>query len=193
MTAIARPRSGLTHTGAAMAVFLSSESVFFLTLILSFFYLRAEADPARLAGGELLNPPRAAVFTLCLIASSGTYWLAERSRERGSRRGLQLWLLLTVLLGVVFLGGQAAEYREAWADGLTIGGDLFGTQYYTMTGIHFLHVTAGIVMLLILAGLALWGGPHEPGVGALQPIGYYWHFVDVVWIVLFTVIYLIGA
>jgi cytochrome c oxidase subunit 3/cytochrome o ubiquinol oxidase subunit 3 len=70
---------------------------------------------------------------------------------------------------------------------------VFATQFYTLTGIHFLHVTAGAAMLAILLGFALRGRADEPGNGAMQPIGYYWHFVDVVWIVLYTVIYLVGA
>ncbi|MGH2588189.1 MAG: cytochrome c oxidase subunit 3 [Dehalococcoidia bacterium] len=193
MTAEARSQPARTNQGLGTAVFLASESFFFLTLILAFFYLRAEADPARLTGGDVLDTARSAIFTAFLIASSGTYLLAERSHQRQNRGGLRLWLAVTLLFGVLFLAGQAWEYYDAWGDGLTIESDVFGTQFYTLTGIHFLHVSAGAVMLAILLGFALGGRAHEPGAGAMQPIGYYWHFVDVVWIILFTVVYLVGA
>jgi heme/copper-type cytochrome/quinol oxidase subunit 3 len=194
MIAGAQPvRAGLTNTGLGTLIFLASEAQFFLALILGFFFLRAESAPARLAGGDLLDPVRAAVFTVFLILSSGSYFLAERAHRRGHRRGLGLWLAVTLLLGLVFLAGQAFEYRGLWGDGMTIESDVFATQFYTLTGIHFLHVTAGAVMLAILLGFALRGRPDEPGNGAMQPIGYYWHFVDVVWIVLYTIIYLVGA
>lgn len=190
----ARPRAaGLTHTGLATAIFLASEAQFFLALILAFFFLRVEADPARLTGGDLLDTGRAGVFTILLVLSSGTYVLAERAHRRGNRRGLRLWLAATLLLGLLFLANQALEYRGLWGDGITFESNLFGTQFYTLTGLHFLHVSAGAVMLAILLGFALFGQEHEPGNGAMQPIGYYWHFVDVVWVILFTVVYLVGA
>lgn len=193
MTVEARAQPVRTNQGIGTAVFLASESFFFLTLILAFFFLRAEADPVRLTGGDVLDKARSAVFTACLIVSSGTYLLADRSHRRQNRGGLRLWLAVTLVLGVLFLLGQAWEYYDAWGDGLTIESNVFGTQFYTLTGIHFLHVTAGAVMLAILLGFALRGRSTEPGIGAMQPIGYYWHFVDVVWIILFTVVYLVGA
>ncbi len=176
-----------------MWIFLASEAMFFLMLVLVFFYFRASADPALLAGSSLLDVSRSGLFTMLLIASSGTLWLAERSAKRNGRRGLRIWLLATVALGSVFLLGQAMEYAGLHSQGLTISADLFGTQFYTLTGIHFLHVTAGVVALAILAYLALRGNSNEPGARAIGPIALYWHFVDVVWIVLFSVIYLMGA
>jgi heme/copper-type cytochrome/quinol oxidase subunit 3 len=188
-----RPFGGLTRTGLATALFLFSEAQFFLALILGFFYLRAESDPARLTGGDMLDAVRAGVFTGFLILSSVTFMLAEHAHHQGHRRGFQLWLAATVILGVLFLVNQALEYRGLWGDGLTVQSNLFGTQFYTLTGVHFAHVAAGIVMLAILLGFALWGRPDEPGTAAVQPIGYYWHFVDVVWVIIYTVVYLVGA
>jgi heme/copper-type cytochrome/quinol oxidase subunit 3 len=191
----ARPRTfgGMTRTGLATALFLASEAQFFLALILGFFYLRAESDPARLTGGDQLDAMRAGVFTGFLILSSATFMLAERAHRQRNRRGLQLWLAVTLLLGLLFLANQALEYRGLWGDGFTVESNLFGTQFYTMTGVHFAHVAAGAVMLAILLGFALRGRPDEPGTGAMQPIGYYWHFVDVVWVIIYTVVYLVGA
>jgi heme/copper-type cytochrome/quinol oxidase subunit 3 len=192
----ARPRtsdSGLTHSGLATAVFLFSEAQFFLALILGFFFLRAGSEPARLAGGGLLDPPRTAVYTAFLVLSSGTYVLAERAHRGRNRGNLRLWLAATLALGLLFLAGQALEYRGLWGAGLTVESNVFGTQFYALTGLHFLHVTAGALMLAVLLGVALLGRPDEPGAGAMQPIGYYWHFVDVVWVVIFGVVYLVGA
>jgi heme/copper-type cytochrome/quinol oxidase subunit 3 len=188
-----RESARLTQSGLATALFLASETVFFLALILAFFYLRAQVDPARLTGGSLLDAPRTAVLSVFLLASSGTYVIAERSHRRGNRRRLQLWLAVTLVLGLIFLAGQALEYRALWRSGFTVESNVFSTQFYTMTGIHFLHVAAGAVLLAILCGLALGGRLDEPAPAALQPIGYYWHFVDGVWVVLFTVVYLVGA
>jgi cytochrome c oxidase subunit III len=188
-----RPFAGLTRTGLATALFLFSEAQFFLALILGFFYLRADADPVRVTGGDQLDAVRAGVFTLFLVFSSGTFMLAEHAHHRGHRRGVQLWLAATIILGVLFLTNQALEYRVLWHDGVTVQSNLFGTQFYTLTGVHFAHVAAGILMLAILLGFALWGRADEPGTSAVQPIGYYWHFVDVVWVIIYTVVYLVGA
>ena len=175
----------------ATLVFLLSEALFFLILILVLVYYRAYAPPEVMVGQALLKVGRTGIFTIALVASSVTLWLAERNKHQGNRRGLQMWLLVTVVLGAIFLIGQATEYMDLYAEGLTIQTNLFGTQFYTLTGLHFLHVTAGVIMLAIVCGLAFFGRPHEPGDNALVPISYYWHFVDVVWIALFTVVYLL--
>jgi heme/copper-type cytochrome/quinol oxidase subunit 3 len=191
--AVTTPEATRPLTTIGMGVFLLSEGMFFLVLILAFLYNRALADPAVLTGGAALEPPRAGLFTACLVASSGTIWLAERRLRSRDRRGAGAWLLTTVGLGLIFLAGQAIEYAGLLGRGVTIASNLFGTQFYTLTGLHFLHVSAGVVMLAILAGLALRGRADEPAAGAVEPIALYWHFVDAVWIVLFAVIYLLGA
>ena len=175
----------------ATAVFLLSEAVFFGVLILVLLYNRAYADPSVMVGQAMLKILRTGIFTVALVASSFTMWFAERNKHQGNRRGLQMWLLVTVILGAVFLIGQATEYMDLYAEGMTIRTNLFGTQFYTLTGLHFLHVTAGVIMLAIVSGLAFFGRSDEPGDNALVPISYYWHFVDVVWIILFTVVYLL--
>lgn len=180
-----------TDQGLGTLIFLLSETLFFGVLILVFLFFRANADPIDLAGGQLLDRPRALLFTLALIASSFTMWRAEKRFHAGDRRDLAQWLLITVALGVVFLFGQVTEYIGLWNGGLRISTNLLGTQFYTLTGLHFLHVTAGVLMLTTLLIFAWRGKPNEPGMGALQPITYYWHFVDIVWVILFTVVYLI--
>jgi heme/copper-type cytochrome/quinol oxidase subunit 3 len=185
-------------------IFLASEALFFLVLILAYFYLRAQTPPEVFGGIGKLNPLRTGLFTLALVASSGTVWLAGRSHRKPTegvppavlppqhRRGIRLWLGTTVALGAVFLIGQATEYAELLRQGYTISSDVFGTQFYTLTGLHFLHVLAGVIMLAILFGFALKGRPAEPGEGAVESVSLYWHFVDVVWIVLLVVLYLVG-
>ena len=133
------------------------------------------------------------LFTICLLSSSVTIHLATRALERGARRVfLSLWML-TVVLGGLFLFGTGLEWhRLIYERGLTISTNLFGTTYYSLVGLHAFHVVAGLVMLTIVALFALAGRvgrERSPQVGVLA---LYWHFVDVVWIVVFTVVYVIG-
>jgi heme/copper-type cytochrome/quinol oxidase subunit 3 len=103
---------------------------------------------------------------------------------------VRLWLLVTVVLGAVFLIGQGWEYLRLIGENVTISRNLFGSTFFTLTGFHGLHVFSGLVALAILCGLAAAGwfaGPHSI---ALETVGWYWHFVDVVWIVIFSIIYL---
>lgn len=191
--AVEAPAAGRMPTLVAMQVFLLGEAMFFIVFILVFVYGRATAPARDLAGQELLDPVRAGLFTLLLVASSGTILLAERAHAREQRRGVRNWLFATAALGAIFLLGQATEYLQLYGDGLTVASNLFGTGFFTLTGLHFLHVAAGVVLLLVLAVLAAWGRADEPPASALQPIALYWHFVDVVWVVLYAVIYLLGV
>jgi heme/copper-type cytochrome/quinol oxidase subunit 3 len=172
-----------------MYLFLLSEVVFFSVLIMAYIYYRGGAGQGPSAANSL-QPATAGIFTLCLLASSGTLWLAERSIARQNQTGVRLWLVATGLLGAVFLIGQAREYIHLIADNVTIDRNLFGTTFFTLTGFHGLHVFSGLVALTILAGMAMAGhfrGPHSV---AVETVGLYWHFVDVVWVVIFTIIYL---
>lgn len=170
-----------------MICFLGSEIAFFAVLILAFLYYRsATVDVA----AQVLDPWTTFIFTVFLLASSVTLWLAERSLAREQQGGVRLWLLVTVALGAIFLVGQALEYRHLFSENVTINRDLFGTTFFTLTGFHGLHVFSGLVALSILLGLASIGwvrGPHSP---AIETIGWYWHFVDVVWVIIFFMIYI---
>jgi cytochrome c oxidase subunit 3/cytochrome o ubiquinol oxidase subunit 3 len=131
--------------------------------------------------------------SLCLWASSATVWLAERAVHRGEVRRSGVWLLLTVGLGAVFLGGTAMEwYRLIVHQGLTIGTNLFGTTFYTLVGFHAGHVTVGLMILMLLVTFA-WSGALRPAHAEhVQLVSWYWHFVDGVWVVVFIVVYGIG-
>jgi cytochrome c oxidase subunit III len=103
---------------------------------------------------------------------------------------MRLWLLGTAMLGMTFVGGQVFEFTTFFHEGLTIKTNLFGTTFFTLTGFHGFHVFIGLVMLTILFGLALRGAFRGPHSSALESISYYWHFVDLVWVVVFSVVYL---
>jgi heme/copper-type cytochrome/quinol oxidase subunit 3 len=171
-----------------MAIFLASDVPFFAVLILGYvYYYRQYAEGPNPA--TVLEPITAFIFTIFLLSSSVTLWLAEKSIARQNHSGTRLWLLVTVVLGAIFLFGQAREYIHLLNEGVTPSGSLFGTTFYTLTGFHGFHVFSGLVALAILAGLAIAGwfkGPHSV---AVETVGWYWHFVDVVWIVIFGIIY----
>jgi len=131
--------------------------------------------------------------TVCLLSSSLSVALAARALKRG-RVGLSgIWLLTTVALGATFLAGTAEEwYRLIYAHGLTIGTNLFGTTFYPLVGLHASHVIIGLFMLGLCSVLA-WAGALRPVHGErVEIVSWYWHFVDAVWVVVFTVVYVIG-
>ncbi|MDQ3856505.1 MAG: heme-copper oxidase subunit III [Chloroflexota bacterium] len=171
-----------------MLLFLGGEAIFFSLLILAYAYyhhLFAATGPA----ATVLNARFAvtAFFTFLLLSSSLTIWLAERNLRRGRHASMRWWLLATVLLGATFLVGQGTEYRSLVREGITLRTGLFGTTFYTLTGFHGFHVFVGLVILSTLFGLARHlRGPHSV---ALETASLYWHFVDLVWIVVFSVVY----
>ncbi len=167
--------------------FLGTEAVFFGLLILSYVYFRATDNST--PNAHVLDVPRTFIFSLCLFASSGTVVLAERALKRGNRRGLVLWLIITVLLGLTFLAGQGWEYAELFGENITPSRNTFGTSFFTMTGFHGLHVFGGLVMLSTLTGLAAAGDFKGPHSAAVTCVSWYWHFVDMVWVVIFTLVY----
>jgi heme/copper-type cytochrome/quinol oxidase subunit 3 len=172
-----------------VGLFLLSEANFFLILLVAYVYfhsLPAEGPSA----ANSLNPMRTLVFSVCLFLSSGTIHLAGGSFRRGERGGVRLWLAATVALGAIFLVGQGREYLDLFARGVTISTNLFGSTFFTLTGFHGLHVLIGLVALGALLGIAL-----SERFGQIRPSGFecvtmYWHFVDAVWVVIFTVVYL---
>jgi heme/copper-type cytochrome/quinol oxidase subunit 3 len=179
-----------------MFLFAGSESVFFLLLILAFLYFNGHGQGAAHppSAKTSLDPLRTGIFTICLLASSGTLWLAERSVKRSSRVGVGLWLALTLALGGTFLVGQCVEYAGLLRHRLSIDTNTFGSTFFTLTGFHGCHVFVGLVMLSAFLGIALLRGRGRPLSGAaLGALAIYWHFVDAVWIVIYSTIYLWAA
>ncbi len=168
-------------------VWLASELMFFGGLFAAYFTLRAETRVWPPAGVEL-ETLVSAIFTAFLIASSGTMVLAVRSLERGDRAGMIRWVLLTFALGALFLANQ---FREFFTLDFQISSNSYGSIYYLMTGFHGLHVLGGLVLMLVALAIATGSGPLGRRGPVVESIGYYWHFVDVVWIGLFTTIFVI--
>jgi cytochrome c oxidase subunit I len=169
--------------------FIFSETGFFAVLILAYLYYNARPQPG--PGAHDLNLLKTGVFSLCLFASSFTIWRSEVNLQRRKQRATVGWLAATILLGGIFIIGQAIEYRGLYKSGVSVSSNLFATTFFTLTGFHGLHVCVGLVLLLVLLGLAFAGDfttGHSP---ALKAVGLYWHFVDVVWIFVFSVVYIL--
>jgi cytochrome c oxidase subunit III len=172
--------------------FLVSEVALFGTLIVTYlFYLGKNLVGPTPA--EALSLSLALCTTACLLASSGTVHVAEKALHRGTQGGFLLWWLATIVLGVLFLSGTAYEWHGLIVDhGLTISRNLFGTTFYTLVGLHALHVTGGVTIMLIVLGLALRRQVTTANRAGVGLVAWYWHFVDGVWVVVFTVVYLVG-
>jgi cytochrome c oxidase subunit 3 len=187
---ITEPNLGTTQWG--MISFLASEAAFFATLIVAYvtFLGKDEVGPTP---AEALSLPLVLGTTLILLASSVTIHFAERRLALGDQAGFCSMWTATIVLGIAFLAGTAYEWRELVArHHLTISRNLFGTTYYTLVGFHGLHVTAGVVVMLIMLGLALTRQVTAQNRLGIEMVSWYWHFVDGVWVVVFTVVYLIG-
>ena len=182
--------TGLDNRKLAMWAFLGSECLFFGSLISSYLLYRGRSIVGPYPE-DVYDIPYTSVSSFVLLMSSLTMVLALNAIQRGDHRKLRAWLLATALLGITFVGGQVFEFTVFVNEGLTISRNLFGTSFFVLTGFHGAHVTVGILMLLTLFGQSLTG--HLPTERALRVelVGLYWHFVDVVWIIIFTIVYLI--
>jgi heme/copper-type cytochrome/quinol oxidase subunit 3 len=198
---VARPMPGMKvyNQKLGMWVFLLSEVMFFSGLIGAYIILRF-ANPEQFAEpGVVLAVPLTAFNTFMLICSSVTMVKAFAAIEHGDQAGLKKWLLATILLGAAFVGIQVYEYIHLAHDGFVPmrdayaaeGGPLYGATFYTMTGFHGTHVTIGVLCLIFTAVQAFRGRYSEMNYGGVEIMGLYWHFVDLVWIILFTIVYLI--
>jgi cytochrome c oxidase subunit 3/cytochrome o ubiquinol oxidase subunit 3 len=174
-----------------MWVFLGSECVFFGSLITTFFVYR----PAILAGEpkphEVLGINFTALLAFILVTSSLTMVLAIDNVTRNRPRAGGLWLLATAILGTAFLGGQTYEFTKLAQEGVTLTSGVFGQCFLTLTGFHGTHVFIGIIWLLSCLPRAMRGGFDAQNYIGLEIAGLYWHFVDIVWVVIFTLIYLL--
>lgn len=186
---------GFSPRKAAMWLFLASEIMFFSGIIGASWATRA-ASVTWVAPGEVLNVPLTALNTFILITSSLTMAEALRAARLGDQRALRLRLLLTLALGITFVSIQAFEYVSLALEGLTpssspVGPAAYGMTFYVQTGFHGAHVTGGIVAMSYVTRKAFRGAFAGGKSGTVELMGLYWHFVDVVWIFLFTIVYLI--
>jgi heme/copper-type cytochrome/quinol oxidase subunit 3 len=173
----------------AMLLFLISEGTFFLFLIIAYVYYHSISSTGVMAA-KVLDPLKAGIYTVFLLSSSLTVWRAEVGLRRGSQRAFRGWLLVTIILGAVFLFGQGSEYLHLYGEDVTVSRDIFGTSFFTLTGFHGLHVLLGLVALVVIFALALKGDFTEKHSSAVETVALYWHFVDWIWVVIFSVIYL---
>jgi heme/copper-type cytochrome/quinol oxidase subunit 3 len=183
--------TGVYNEKVGMWVFLASEVMFFTALIGSYIILRAAHPDAWKPPGEVLNVPVTAVNTFLLICSSVTMVKAFAAAQDGDQRGLRLWLVATTLIGATFVGVQVYEYQHLIAKGFVPSEGLYGSTFYTMTGFHGFHVTMGVLCLIFVTWKAFRGGYTATDHRGVEVLGLYWHFVDLVWIILFTIVYLI--
>ncbi|TWJ15150.1 cytochrome c oxidase subunit 3 [Stackebrandtia albiflava] len=170
-------------------VWLSSELMFFAALFAMYFSIRAAAPEQWAEHTQHLNIPYAATFTLILVASSVTCQMGVFAAERGDVYGVRRWFFVTFIMGLVFVLGQANEYLTLVHEGIKINADGYGSMFYLTTGFHGLHVTGGLIAFVIYLIRTTMGRFTPAQATSAIVVSYYWHFVDVVWIALFFMIY----
>ncbi|MQG90347.1 MAG: cytochrome oxidase subunit III [SAR202 cluster bacterium] len=191
-TPVEETSTGLNNRKLLMWAFLGSDVMFFGAFIATYLVYRGKS----LVGpypSEVLNIPITTVSTFVLLMSSLAMVLALHYVKEGEKNKGTLWILAVVVLGAIFMGFQFVEFREFAHLGLTPRTNIFGTTFFILTGIHGAHVTIGVIWMAFLAYSSNSGALRSDNALDLEIAGLYWHFVDIVWIVIFTVIYLISA
>ena len=192
--------TGLDNRKLLMWLFLASECLFFGGLIGTYLLYRNRSDVPPFPVDTTLNGvtydglfdiPFTTISAVVLLMSSVSMVLAFAAIQRNDRRGLQVWLMCTALLGMTFLAGQAFEFTEFYHQGLTLHSNLFGTTFFVLTGFHGAHVSVGVLILLSLFMMSLRGRLTHKNALNVELAGLYWHFVDIVFVVIFTLVYLI--
>ena len=182
--------TGLSNEKIAMWAFLGSECLLFGGLISTYLLYRNRSVEGP-SPSEIFDIPFTSVSSFVLLMSSLTMVLAVSSIQRGDHQRCRTWLITTASLGASFIAGQVYEFTSFVREGLGYTTNIFGSAFYTLTGFHGVHVSLGILMLLSLVILSLRGRLPTERAETVEIVGLYWHFVDVVWIVIFTVVYLI--
>lgn len=182
--------TGISHAKLGMWLFLASDCLLFGAFISAYLMYngRAQSGPTP---HDVINIPFTSTSTFVLLMSSLTMVLAVSAAHRGDARRLRIWLVATAILGASFIAGQVYEFTTMDHEGLGYTTNIFGSSFYSLTGFHGIHVTVGIILLLIMLSMSLRGRLGKMKAEVVEVIGLYWHFVDVVWIVIFTVVYLI--
>lgn len=172
-----------------IGLILTETALFTIFVTAYLFYLGKSATGPY--PNQVLDLPILA--TICLLSSSVTVVLAERAFRRGHAGGFRLWWLITILLAAAFLGSTAVEWRRLiFRDHLTISTNLFGTTFYSLVGLHASHVIVGLILLVLVLILSLRGHVKQAHAEHVEMLSWYWHFVDGIWVVVFTVVYIIG-
>ena len=183
--------TGLTNEKVGMWAFLGSECLLFGALISTYLLFKGQSAPGTITPHDVFDIPYTSVSSFVLLMSSLTMVLALAAIQRGDHRLTRVWILTTALLGASFVAGQAYEFTVFVREGMNLRVNLFGSSFFVLTGFHGAHVTIGVLMLLSLYSLSLKGKLPASKAETVELVGLYWHFVDVVWIVIFTLVYLI--
>lgn len=181
------PPEGPSPLSVGVVVWLASELMFFAGLFAAYFTVRS-GSPHWPPPGVELAAGRTALATVVLVSSSFTMHAAVQAAKREDRRSAVRRLVLSILLGLVFIGNQAWEYAEA---PFSISSHAYGSLFYLMTGFHGLHVIGGLLFMGVISGVIGGSGSRAPAGETVEVCGYYWHFVDVVWVAMFSTIYLL--
>jgi cytochrome c oxidase subunit 3/cytochrome o ubiquinol oxidase subunit 3 len=182
--------TGVSNEKMAMWAFLGSECLLFGALISTYVLYRHRAVSGP-TPHQLYDIPFTSVSSFVLLMSSLAMVLALAAIQRGDERRLRVWLTTTALLGSTFIAGQVYEFTSFVHEGMTIKTNVTSGAFFVLTGFHGVHVTLGIIMLLSLVGLSLRGRLPQERAEVVEIAGLYWHFVDIVWVIIFTVVYLI--
>jgi cytochrome c oxidase subunit 3/cytochrome o ubiquinol oxidase subunit 3 len=183
--------TGLSNTKLGMWAFLGSDCLLFGGLISTFLLMRGKDVLRGVPVSKIYDIPFTSVSSFVLLMSSMTMVLALSAIQKGDHRRARTWILTTALLGAVFVSGQVYEFTTFARHGFGYTENLQSSAFYTLTGFHGVHVTVGILMLLSLYVLSLRGKLPTEKAETVEIVGLYWHFVDIVWIIIFTVVYLI--
>jgi cytochrome c oxidase subunit III len=183
--------TGPNMVSVGTIIWLSSELMFFAGLFAMYFTVRAAHPGDWPMEPTELDVPYALVVTLVLVSSSVTCQFGVFSAERGDVYGLRRWFILTFVLGLIFILGQANEYRSLVDEGTTISSTGYGSVFYLTTGFHGLHVIGGLIAFVYMLARSAMGRFTPAQATSAIVVSYYWHFVDVVWIGLFSTIYLL--
>jgi cytochrome c oxidase subunit 3/cytochrome o ubiquinol oxidase subunit 3 len=173
-----------------MWLFLGSECLFFGSFIAAYLLYRDRSITGPYPK-DLYDIPFTSVSSFVLLMSSLAMVLALAAIQRGDLRSMRIWLLATSFLGILFLSGQAFEFTEFYREGLRLDTNMFGTTFFVLTGFHGAHVTVGVLILMSIFSLSLKGKVTEEHALTVELAGLYWHFVDIVWIIIFTLVYLV--
>ncbi len=193
MRTMSKFKPTLSRAKVGMASLIFMESALFSAFLVTYLYYIGKS-PTGPQPMDCLELGLVTINSICLFASSATVVFAVRALSRGSLQGFQVWMLLTILLGLEFLVGTGLEWKKLIeVQGLTIDSNVFGTTFYTLVGFHAFHVIVGLVLLTGTLMLALCGCiKPERDTERVEIATWYWHFVDVVWIVVFTLVYFVG-
>src|SRR5579863_10383350 len=179
-----------TRGRVGMFALIAAEAAIFTIFVVAYLFYVGKSLSGPMPR-EVLSPPF--FYTVCLLSSSLTIHFATKALRAANLRIFGSWWFMTIALGAIFLYGTASEWhRLIYRDGLTISTNLFGTTYYSLVGLHGFHVVVGLICLSLVMAFTFIGAVKQEHAERIDVLSLYWHFVDAVWIVVFTVVYVIG-